>query len=86
MLGGIHTRMPHLAPYDEADGFHVLGPGAPLDLELPIGRLRYPAEPSMRHWCTRSPRRSRTGTVCSGAHSPAGDARTVRVHCGRAPS
>ncbi|KJK34242.1 hypothetical protein UK15_36995 [Streptomyces variegatus] len=33
----------------EADGFHVLDPGAPLDLQLPIGRLRYPAEPSMRH-------------------------------------
>ncbi|MEU6355216.1 GNAT family N-acetyltransferase [Streptomyces sp. NPDC047072] len=49
MLGGIHTHKPHLAPYYEADGFHVLGPGAPLDLELPIGRLRYPAEPSMRH-------------------------------------
>ncbi|MET9359185.1 GNAT family N-acetyltransferase [Streptomyces sp. NPDC006617] len=49
MLGGIHTHKPHLAPYYEADGFHVLGPGAPLDLELPIGRLRYPAEPAMRH-------------------------------------
>lgn len=49
MLGGIHTHKPHLAPYYEAAGFHVLGPGAPLDLELPIGRLRYPAEPAMRH-------------------------------------
>ncbi|MFK0142455.1 GNAT family N-acetyltransferase [Streptomyces murinus] len=49
MLGGIHTHKPHLKPYYEADGFHVLGPGAPLDLQLPIGRLRYPADPSMRH-------------------------------------
>ncbi|MCL3999037.1 GNAT family N-acetyltransferase [Streptomyces lavenduligriseus] len=49
MLGGIHTHKPHLKPYYEADGFHVLGPGTPLDLELPIGRLRYPAELSMRH-------------------------------------
>lgn len=49
MLGGIHTHKPHLKPYYEADGFHVLGPGTPLDLQLPIGRLRYPAEPSMRH-------------------------------------
>ncbi|MFC7895425.1 GNAT family N-acetyltransferase [Streptomyces sp. NPDC057381] len=49
MLAGIHTHKPHLQPYYEADGFHVLGPGAPLDLQLPIGRLRYPAEPSMRH-------------------------------------
>ncbi|CAL9676838.1 hypothetical protein SUDANB176_07845 (plasmid) [Streptomyces sp. enrichment culture] len=46
---GIHTHKPHLKSYYEADGFHVLGPGAPLDLQLPIGRLRYPAEPSMRH-------------------------------------
>ncbi|KFG71138.1 hypothetical protein FM21_36335 [Streptomyces mutabilis] len=49
VLGGIHTHKPHLKPYYEADGFHVLDPGAPLDLQLPIGRLRYPAEPSMRH-------------------------------------
>ncbi|CAL9333006.1 hypothetical protein SUDANB9_00109 [Streptomyces sp. enrichment culture] len=49
MLGGIHTHKRHLKPYYEADGFHVLGPGTPLDLQLPIGRLRYPAEPSMRH-------------------------------------
>ncbi|MGW3660334.1 GNAT family N-acetyltransferase [Streptomyces sp. NPDC005151] len=49
MLGGIHTRKPYLAPYYEADGFSVLVAGAPLDLCLPIGRLRYPAEPSMRH-------------------------------------
>ncbi|MFJ5142790.1 GNAT family N-acetyltransferase [Streptomyces sp. NPDC088707] len=49
MLGGIHTHKPHLAPYYEADGFSVLPPGAPLDLEIPIGRIRYPAEPSMRH-------------------------------------
>ncbi|MEV7892388.1 N-acetyltransferase family protein [Streptomyces sp. NPDC002817] len=49
MLGGIHTRKPYLAPYYEADGFHVLAPGAPLDLELPVGRIRYPANASMRH-------------------------------------
>ncbi|MEU6277069.1 GNAT family N-acetyltransferase [Streptomyces populi] len=49
MLGGIHTHKPHLAPYYETDGFHVLPPGFPLDLELPIGRLRYPADASMRH-------------------------------------
>ncbi|MFF8932305.1 GNAT family N-acetyltransferase [Streptomyces longwoodensis] len=49
MLGGIHTHKPHLKPYYEADGFHVLEPGAPLDLQLPVGLLRYPADPSMRH-------------------------------------
>lgn len=49
MLGGIHTHKPHLKPYYEADHFHVLAPGAPLDLQLPIGRLQYPAGPSMRH-------------------------------------
>ncbi|MDT9700125.1 MULTISPECIES: GNAT family N-acetyltransferase [Streptomyces] len=49
MLGGIHTHKPHLAPYYEGDGFHVLSPGAPLDLELPAGRVRYPANASMRH-------------------------------------
>ncbi|MFC9635932.1 hypothetical protein ACFXMT_36730 [Streptomyces mirabilis] len=49
MLGGIHTRKPSLAPYYEADGFSVLSPGAPLDLQIPIGRIRFPAEPSMRH-------------------------------------
>ncbi|MGW6099967.1 GNAT family N-acetyltransferase [Streptomyces sp. NPDC055157] len=49
MLGGIHARKPYLAPYYETDGFSVLPAGAPLDLCLPIGRLRYPAEPSMRH-------------------------------------
>jgi GNAT superfamily N-acetyltransferase len=49
MLGGIPTHKPHLKPYYEADGFHVLNPGTPLDLQLPIGRLRHPAEPSMRH-------------------------------------
>ncbi|WP_253195689.1 GNAT family N-acetyltransferase [Streptomyces sp. JHA26] len=49
MLGGIHTHKPHLAPYYEADGFHILPPGAPLDLQLPVGLLRYPADPSMRH-------------------------------------
>ncbi|MFH0246440.1 GNAT family N-acetyltransferase [Streptomyces sp. HK10] len=49
MLGGIHTHKPHLAPYYEAGAFHVLPPGAPLDLQLPIGRLRYPANASMRH-------------------------------------
>jgi GNAT superfamily N-acetyltransferase len=49
MLGGIHTHKPHLAPYYEADGFSVLPPGAPLDLQLPVGRIRFPAEPSMRH-------------------------------------
>ncbi|WP_432173946.1 hypothetical protein [Streptomyces sp. Tue6028] len=49
MLGGIHTDKPYLAPYDEADGFSVLSPGAPLDLQIPIGRIRFPAEPSMRH-------------------------------------
>lgn len=49
MLGGIHTHKSHLAPYYEADGFHVLAPGAPLDLQVPVGRLRYPAETSMRH-------------------------------------
>nr|AHE39228.1 GCN5-related N-acetyltransferase [Streptomyces sp. FR1] len=49
MLGGIHTHKPHLAPYYEADGFHVLAPGAPLDLQLPVGRIRYPANASMRH-------------------------------------
>ncbi|WP_344406991.1 GNAT family N-acetyltransferase [Streptomyces longisporus] len=49
MLGGIHTHKPHLAPYYQGDGFEVLAPGAPLDLELPVGRLRYPASASMRH-------------------------------------
>ncbi|MER0476793.1 GNAT family N-acetyltransferase [Streptomyces sp. Edi2] len=49
VLGGIHAHKPHLAPYYEADGFHVLPPGAPLDLQLPVGRIRFPAEPSMRH-------------------------------------
>lgn len=49
MLGGIHTHKPHLAPYYEADGFHVLAPGTSFDLQLPIGRLRYPADASMRH-------------------------------------
>lgn len=49
MLGGIHAHKPHLAPYCEPDGFSVLPAGSPLDLCLPIGRLRYPAEPSMRH-------------------------------------
>ncbi|MER6787926.1 GNAT family N-acetyltransferase [Streptomyces sp. NPDC000658] len=49
MLGGIYTHKPHLAPYYQAARFHVLGPGAPLDLELPVGRLRYPANASMRH-------------------------------------
>ncbi|WP_432187491.1 GNAT family N-acetyltransferase [Streptomyces sp. Tue6028] len=49
MLGGIHTHKPYLAPYYEADGFSVLSPGAPLDLQIPIGRIRFPAEPSMRH-------------------------------------
>ncbi|MEV8547650.1 GNAT family N-acetyltransferase [Streptomyces sp. NPDC051572] len=49
MLGGIHTHKPHLAPYYEADGFHVLEPGASFDLRLPFGRLRYPADASMRH-------------------------------------
>lgn len=49
MLGGIHTHKPYLAPYYEADGFHVLSPGAPLDLQLPIGRIRCPADVSMRH-------------------------------------
>ncbi|MGW1496957.1 GNAT family N-acetyltransferase [Streptomyces sp. NPDC002402] len=49
MLGGIHTHKPHLAPYYEADGFHVLEPGTSFDLQLPIGRLRYPADASMRH-------------------------------------
>ncbi|MER6205953.1 GNAT family N-acetyltransferase [Streptomyces sp. NPDC001642] len=49
MLGGIHTHKPHLAPYYEADGFHVLALGAPFDLRLPIGRLRYPSDASMRH-------------------------------------
>ncbi|MFC8949505.1 MULTISPECIES: GNAT family N-acetyltransferase [Streptomyces] len=49
MLGGIHTHKPHLAPYYEADGFHVLAPGAPLLLQLPIGRIQWPADASMRH-------------------------------------
>ncbi|MEO3976992.1 GNAT family N-acetyltransferase [Streptomyces sp. CAU 1734] len=49
MLGGVHAHKPHLAPYYEADGFHVLPAGAPLDLQLPVGRLRYPADASMRH-------------------------------------
>nr|WP_240437388.1 GNAT family N-acetyltransferase [Streptomyces scabiei] len=49
MLGGIHTHKPHLAPYYEAAGFHALAPGAPLDLQLPVGRIRYPANASMRH-------------------------------------
>ncbi|MGW4788574.1 N-acetyltransferase family protein [Streptomyces sp. NPDC004230] len=49
MLGGIHSHKPYLAPYYEADGFHVLSPGAPLDLELPVGRIRFPASASMRH-------------------------------------
>ena len=49
MLGGIHTHKPHLAPYYEADGFSVLSPGAPLDLQIPVGRIRCPVEPSMRH-------------------------------------
>jgi GNAT superfamily N-acetyltransferase len=49
MLGGIHTHKPHLAPYYEADGFHALAPGAPLVLQLPIGRIQWPADASMRH-------------------------------------
>jgi GNAT superfamily N-acetyltransferase len=49
MVGGIHTHKPHLAPYYEADGFHVLPPGAPLDLQVPIGRIQWPANASMRH-------------------------------------
>ncbi|MGW4784990.1 N-acetyltransferase family protein [Streptomyces sp. NPDC004230] len=49
MLGGIHSHKPYLAPYYEADGFHVLAPGAPLDLQLPVGRVRFPADVSMRH-------------------------------------
>ncbi|KOU43200.1 GNAT family N-acetyltransferase [Streptomyces sp. WM6378] len=49
MLGGIHTHKPHLERYYEAVGFHVLPPGAPLDLGLPAGRIRYPATASMRH-------------------------------------
>ncbi|MDW4912506.1 GNAT family N-acetyltransferase [Streptomyces californicus] len=49
MLGGIHADQTHLAPYYEDDGFHVLPPGAPLDLQLPIGRIRFPASASMRH-------------------------------------
>jgi GNAT superfamily N-acetyltransferase len=49
MVGGIHTHKPYLAPYYEADGFHVLAPGAPLVLQLPIGRIQWPADASMRH-------------------------------------
>ncbi|OEV13197.1 hypothetical protein AN218_04585, partial [Streptomyces nanshensis] len=49
MLGGIHAHKPHLEPYYEAAGFSVLPAGTPLDLRLPVGTLRYPAEPSMRH-------------------------------------
>ncbi|GLF98031.1 GNAT family N-acetyltransferase [Streptomyces yaizuensis] len=49
VLGGIHTHKPYLAPYYEAGGFRVLPPGAPLDLQLSVGRLRYPADASMRH-------------------------------------
>ncbi|MEV6680722.1 GNAT family N-acetyltransferase [Streptomyces erythrochromogenes] len=49
MLAGIHTHKPHLAPYYAADGFTALAPGAPLDLQLPHGRIRFPAEASMRH-------------------------------------
>ncbi|MFF2228284.1 GNAT family N-acetyltransferase [Streptomyces globisporus] len=49
MLGGIHAHQTHLAPYYEDNGFHVLPPGAPLDLQLPIGRIRFPASTSMRH-------------------------------------
>ncbi|MER5754442.1 hypothetical protein [Streptomyces sp. NPDC002088] len=56
VLGGIHARKPYLAPCYEADGFRFLPPGAPLDPRLPVGRLRYPAEPSMRHlMCPLSP-------------------------------
>ncbi|MEU5109652.1 GNAT family N-acetyltransferase [Streptomyces sp. NPDC021354] len=40
---------PHLASYYAADGFSALPAGAPLDLQLPIGRVRYPADASMRH-------------------------------------
>ncbi|WP_329166958.1 hypothetical protein OHB49_42800 (plasmid) [Streptomyces sp. NBC_01717] len=46
MLGEIHARKPYLAPYYEDDGFSVLAAAAPLDLCLPVGRLRCPAEPS----------------------------------------
>ncbi|MDX3801084.1 GNAT family N-acetyltransferase [Streptomyces sp. AK04-3B] len=49
MVGGIHTRKPHLAPYYKADGFSVLPPGAPLVLQLPVGRIQWPADASMRH-------------------------------------
>lgn len=73
MLGGIHTHKPHLAPYYEADGFHVLGPGAPLDLELRIGRLRYPAESAMRHLVRPLARRSPTCTASSAVCSPAAE-------------
>ncbi|MFI8308917.1 hypothetical protein ACIF80_37090 [Streptomyces sp. NPDC085927] len=31
------------------DGFHVLSPGAPLVLQLPMGRIQRPADASMRH-------------------------------------
>ncbi|WP_254404537.1 GNAT family N-acetyltransferase [Streptomyces anulatus] len=49
MLGGIRAHQTHLVPYYENDGFHVLPPGAPLDLQLPIGRIRYPADTTTRH-------------------------------------
>ncbi|MCX4481637.1 hypothetical protein OOK44_35275 [Streptomyces cellulosae] len=47
---GVHQPpSSQLAPYYEADDFHILSPGAPLDLQLPIGRIQYPADASMRH-------------------------------------
>jgi GNAT superfamily N-acetyltransferase len=49
MLDGIHAHKSHLARYYEADGFSVLSPGMPLDLQLPAGLVRIPADPSMRH-------------------------------------
>lgn len=48
ILGGIHTHKPHLALYYEADGFHVLSPGAPLVLHPPIGRIQWPVDAPMR--------------------------------------
>ncbi|WEP00496.1 hypothetical protein A6P39_002365 [Streptomyces sp. FXJ1.172] len=38
-----------MTPGDLHSALAGLVPGPPLYLQLPIGRLRYPAHPSMRH-------------------------------------
>ncbi len=67
MVGCIHARQTHLVPYHENHGFHVLAPGAPLDLQLPIGRIRFPANASMRHLvCPLTPQVSYGNGILTG--------------------